>query len=72
MQFQIEAAMKSLSPHTISKKWATEYVKGYQKGPNLSRQAVLNNVADCLATETRESLPWNRHHRPCPLPLTPS
>eukprot|EP00957_Ditylum_brightwellii_P032661 2476136-Ditylum_brightwellii.AAC.1 len=41
-------------------------LKGHQKGPNLTRQAQLNNIADALANKTRESLPQRYLNIPPP------
>eukprot|EP00957_Ditylum_brightwellii_P071610 5444386-Ditylum_brightwellii.AAC.1 len=46
--------------------WDIQHVKGKQKGGNLEREAVLNNVADKLATDARQSLSWKHHNTPPP------
>eukprot|EP00957_Ditylum_brightwellii_P078809 5992820-Ditylum_brightwellii.AAC.1 len=39
--------------------WTTHHVKGHQSGPNLTWEAQLNNRANALATESRETITTN-------------
>eukprot|EP00957_Ditylum_brightwellii_P033452 2534831-Ditylum_brightwellii.AAC.1 len=49
--------------------WDIQHMKGYQKGGDLEREAVLNNVTDVLATGARQSLSWNNRNTSSPLYL---
>eukprot|EP00957_Ditylum_brightwellii_P163370 12438876-Ditylum_brightwellii.AAC.1 len=55
VQLQIEAILQELNMT-----WTTQHIKGHQTGPDLPWEAILNNRADALATNTRDSLS-NKH-----------
>eukprot|EP00957_Ditylum_brightwellii_P093915 7152321-Ditylum_brightwellii.AAC.1 len=57
---QLEATIKQMQEMCNSTTWTMHHVKGHQKGKDLTREATLNNVANILAIEALQALPWNQ------------
>eukprot|EP00957_Ditylum_brightwellii_P079454 6042265-Ditylum_brightwellii.AAC.1 len=67
IQAQIEQVLQQMKQQCQAEVWDIQHVKGHQKGGDLEKKAVLNNVADKLAIDARQSLSWKYHNTPPPL-----
>eukprot|EP00957_Ditylum_brightwellii_P143505 10932319-Ditylum_brightwellii.AAC.1 len=65
-QMQIDVILQDICL-SEEEEYSIEHVKGHKEEENLMYQAELNNVANDLATNTRESLTWKQYCTSLPL-----